>query len=185
VPTAQRARGGRPTDHPYHNICTPSILLARTSKVDPNPALKVLSVYRPISVKSAVRGRESTKYMTIKLRRTPRNPSPGVPQKSLLEHPGEDCAGETFGVGDRSAILPITLPPPLTWSKKATVWITFQGVYPVITFSFSHRQGSSTSLEPSTATRDFTTDQNLACAKRLMGLSCHSQQFFSALTHKS
>jgi len=55
----------------------------------------------------------------------------------------------------------------------------------VKTFSFSHRQGSSTSLEPSIATLDFTTDQILACAKVADRLSCHSQSLFGAQPHKS
>jgi hypothetical protein len=35
--------------------------------------------------------------------------------------------------------------------------------------------GSDSNLEPSTVTLAFTTDQFLACAKRLAGLSYHSQ----------
>ena len=55
----------------------------------------------------------------------------------------------------------------------------------VKTFKFSHRQGSNTSLEPSTATLDITADQILACAKVADKASCHSQSAFGALPHKS
>jgi hypothetical protein len=65
------------------------------------------------------------------------------------------------------------------------MWITFQGIYPVKTFSFSYRQGSSTSLEPFIATLDFITDQILAYAKVVDRLSCHSQSSFGAQPHKS
>ena len=107
APYCTDQRGGRPANHPYNNIHTPSIILARTSKVDSNPALKVLSIYRPISVKlpcgdAKVYDNQITENSLV-------NPDPGAPQKLLLEHPGEYCAvvGDIWGWGSIGDSFPL------------------------------------------------------------------------------